>query len=54
MGTKNNNYSGPERRVEDRRIADDRRDAARFNDVLGRRNGVERRLSVDVAQSQSA
>jgi hypothetical protein len=50
MGTDNNNYSGPERRVSDRRESADRRDTTRFSDVLGRRSGVERRLSVRVAQ----
>ena len=52
MGTDNyNNYSGPERRVEDRRLREDRREATRFSDTLGRRTGVERRLSVRVAHS---
>ena len=50
MGTNNNNYSGPERRKKDRRMTDDRRGATRFSDLLGRRTGVERRLSVGVAQ----
>ena len=47
MGTENNNnYSSPERRVEDRRRNDDRRNITRFSDVLGRRSGVDRRLPV--------
>lgn len=47
MGTENNNnYSGPERRVNDRRLYDDRRTTTRFSDVLGRRSGVDRRLPV--------
>ena len=55
MGTDNNNYKddndykGPERRVADRRTVADRRGATRFSDTLGRRSGVERRLSVRVA-----
>lgn len=50
MGTDNNNYNGPERRVAERRIMADRRCSTRFNDVLGRRSGIERRLPVRVAQ----
>lgn len=46
MGTDNNNYNGPERRVVDRRVQDDRRNTTRFSDVLGRRSGVDRRLPV--------
>ena len=46
MGTDNNNYNGPERRVADRRVLIDRRNTTRFSDVLGRRSGVERRLPV--------
>ena len=46
MGTDNNNYNGPERRVKDRRMMNDRRVTTRFSDVLGRRSGVERRLPV--------
>jgi len=42
----NNNYNGPERRVNDRRERDDRRGTTRFSDVLGRRSGVDRRLPV--------
>jgi len=41
----NNNYDGKERRAEARRIAKDRRDIVRFEDVLGRRTGVERRVA---------
>ena len=48
MGTDNNNYNGPERRVAERRILVDRRNTTRFSDVLGRRSGVERRLPVRV------
>ena len=40
----NNKYTGPERRINDRRSIDDRRDTTRFSDILGRRSGVERRL----------
>lgn len=54
MGTDNNNYKGPERRVEDRRTMADRRGATRFSDTLGRRSGVERRLSVRVAHTHIA
>ena len=46
MGTYNNYYNGPERRVADRRQVADRRYTTRFSDVLGRRSGVERRLPV--------
>jgi len=42
----NNNYNGPERRINDRRERDDRRGTTRFSDVLGRRSGVDRRLPV--------
>ena len=49
MGTDNNNYKGPERRAGDRRAVSDRRGATRFSDTLGRRSGVERRLSVRVS-----
>ena len=46
----NNNYIGPERRTVavDRRDTKDRRIIVRFEDVLGRRSGVERRLGFDV------
>ena len=45
MGTDNNNkYTGPCRRVDDRRRMSDRRGTTRFSDVLGRRCGVDRRL----------
>ena len=54
MGTDNNNYKGPERRVEDRRTMADRRGATRFSDTLGRRSGVERRLSVRVTHTHIA
>ena len=40
----NNKYTGPDRRVNDRRLTDDRRDTTRFSDILGRRSGVDRRL----------
>ncbi len=43
MGT-NNNYNGLERRFKNRRSSEDRRETTRFNDALGRRSGVERRL----------
>ena len=47
MGTdNNNNYTGPERRVTERRELADRRGTTRFSDVLGRRSGVDRRLPV--------
>ena len=41
----NNNYEGKERRVESRRFSNDRRIITRFEDVLGRRTGVERRVA---------
>ncbi len=41
----NNNDDAKERRVDHRRIAKDRRDIVRFEDVLGRRTGVERRVT---------
>lgn len=34
------------RREKDRRVIDDRRSEVRFGDVLGRRTGVERRLTI--------
>jgi len=46
MGTYNNNYNGPDRRVSERRETVDRRGTTRFSDVLGRRSGVDRRLPV--------
>lgn len=46
MGTDNNKYNGPERRVLERRERDDRRGTTRFSDILGRRSGVDRRLPV--------
>jgi len=46
MGSDNNKYNGPEKRVSDRREVTDRRVTARFSDVLGRRSGVERRLPI--------
>ena len=46
MGTDNNKYNGPERRVAERRELDDRRGTTRFSDILGRRSGVDRRLPV--------
>ena len=49
--TDNNNYSGGERRDHERRTSKDRRIIIRFEDVLGRRSGVERRVgSTMVAQ----
>ena len=45
MVSKDNKYNGSERRLKDRRIGEDRRTNVRFGDVLGRRSGVERRLS---------
>jgi hypothetical protein len=44
MVSKDNKYNGSERRVNDRRIREDRRTNVRFGDILGRRSGVERRL----------
>jgi hypothetical protein len=48
MGIYNTNYSGPERRIAERRGQDamDRRNSTRFSDILGRRCGVDRRLPV--------
>ena len=46
MGTDNNNYNGPDKRVLERRELADRRGTIRFSDVLGRRSGVERRLPI--------
>ena len=43
---KNNNQEDKERRAKDRRVDTDRRIIIRFGDVLGRRTGVERRLTV--------
>lgn len=53
MDANNNNYSGPEKRTvaTDRRSIRDRRLIVRFEDVLGRRSGVERRLGVDIEAS---
>ena len=45
MVSKDNKYNGSERREDDRRNGEDRRTNVRFGDVLGRRSGVERRLS---------
>ncbi len=45
MGSGNNNNSETERRTQPRRVNTDRRVVVRFEDVLGRRSGVERRLS---------
>ena len=45
MVSKDNKFSGSERRGIDRRIGEDRRTTIRFGDVLGRRSGVERRLA---------
>lgn len=45
----NNNYSGKDRRNNngsERRLNNDRRITVRFEDVLGRRSGVERRVTV--------
>jgi hypothetical protein len=49
MGTEKNNYIGPERRVAERRVIADRRASTRFNDTLGRRSGIDRRLPVSLA-----
>ena len=50
----NNNYDGKERRFDERRVSKDRRDIVRFEDVLGRRTGVERRVSAhQYSSSQS-
>lgn len=46
----NDNYAGINKRVSVRRRMDRRR-MTRFNDVLGRRSGVERRLSERVSVS---
>ena len=45
MASTDNNYNGPERRVNDRRNVADRRITIRFGDILGRRSGVERRVA---------
>ena len=45
MGKSDNNYSGEERRNHERPDQRDRRDIVRFEDVLGRRLGAERRVS---------
>lgn len=47
MSTENNknSESESERRANDRRQNDDRRNAVRFGDVLGRRTGVDRRVT---------
>ena len=44
MGTDNNKYTGSDRRAKERRCNQDRRATTRFNDAMGRRSGVERRL----------
>ena len=44
MGSGNNNNIEQERRNDERRASQDRRVAVRFEDVLGRRSGVERRV----------
>ena len=44
MGKAENNYNGEERRNHERRESRDRRTIIRFEDVLGRRSGVERRV----------
>jgi len=44
MGKTDNNYNGVERRNHDRRDCRDRRETVRFEDALGRRSGVERRV----------
>ena len=46
----NDNYDGINNRIAVRRKMDRRR-ATRFNDALGRRSGVERRLSESVSVS---
>ena len=47
MGDENKNAEDDkERRAKDRRVYVDRRTIVRFGDVLGRRTGVERRLTV--------
>ena len=45
MGKVDNNYNGEERRNHERRDRKDRRAIVRFEDVLGRRSGVERRVA---------
>ena len=42
----NKNDEDKERRADDRRNNADRREIVRFGDVLGRRTGVERRLTI--------
>lgn len=54
MWADNNNYSGPERRIAERRVLVDRRASTRFNDSLGRRSGIERRLPIPMAFAQSS
>ena len=44
MRKSDNNYSGEERRNHERRDHSDRRNSVRFEDVLGRRSGEERRV----------
>ena len=48
---KYNNDKAMEKRKQKRRIAVDRRDAVRFDDSLGRRTGIERRLSESITSS---
>jgi len=46
MNVENNN-GGQERRAIHRRVESDRRNTIRFGDVLGRRSGVDRRVTSD-------
>lgn len=41
-----NNNNTTEKRRQKRRLANDRRVSIRFNDSLGRRSGIERRLDL--------
>ena len=43
MTEADNNYNGEERRSNERRYREDRRGVVRFEDMLGRRTGMERR-----------
>ncbi len=46
MNADDKNNEDKERRANDRRVNQDRRTIVRFGDVLGRRTGVERRITV--------
>lgn len=47
MGTKDNKNDYDEKRISERRTIVDRRRAVRFSDALGRRSGIDRRLSIN-------